>query len=159
MPLEVSLRYSLITSIFGIVGGLTCAFLVDIVGRRMLFSFSFLWAALALLGLWLIGPSSAEIVLVGVTAAYIGITVLSNGLYLYTPELYPTRVRALAVSTATAWLRLASIIGPVTVGYIVARGDISSVFLALSIVAGVGGLIAFAFGVETKSKLLEEVSP
>ena len=41
-------------------------------------------------------------------------------LYLYTPEIYPTRMRAIGTGAATCWLRLASAAGPLLVGYLVA---------------------------------------
>ncbi len=43
----------------------------------------------------------------------------SNLCYLYTAEIYPTRLRARGTATATAWLRLGSTIGPGAVGFII----------------------------------------
>ena len=54
--------------------------------------------------------------------AYFFVSTINIGVYLYTPELYPTRTRALGVGTATAWLRFASIIGPIAVGSMIAGG-------------------------------------
>jgi putative MFS transporter len=83
---------------------------------------------------------------------------INLGVYLYTPELYPTRVRALAVGTATAWLRLASMIGPTTVGFLIASG-LQSVFLLFGVIALVTAIITALFAIETKKRLLEQVSP
>jgi putative MFS transporter len=69
---------------------------------------------------------------------------LSLAMVLYTAEMYPTRMRALGSGAGTAWLRVASIVGPLVVGNLVARGDLGTVFLA--------------FG-ETQGRVLEEVSP
>ena len=88
--------------------------------------------------------------------AYFFVSTINIGVYLYTPELYPTR--ALGVGTATAWLRLASIIGPIAVGSMIA-GGISSVFLLFSVVAAIAAVITAAFAIETKGRVLEEVSP
>jgi hypothetical protein len=77
--------------------------------------------------LWWIGPSTAERVLVFATLTNLCISTLSLALYLYTAELYPTRVRALGTSTATAWLRLASILGPQVVGFVIAGGGLGNV--------------------------------
>ena len=90
--------------------------------------------------------------------AYLFISTINIGVYLYTPELYPTRVRALGVGTATAWLRFASIIGPTGVGYALA-GGLQSVFLSFAIVAAIAAAITAVFAVETKGRVLEEVSP
>jgi len=101
---------------------------------------------------------SAEQVLVYMTIAYLFVTTINLGVYLYTPELYPTRARALGVGTATAWLRLASVIGPMVVGTMIA-GGLQSVFLTFAIVATIAAAITAAFAIETKGRVLEEVSP
>ena len=83
---------------------------------------------------------------------------LSIGLYLYTPELYPTRARAFAVGAATAWLRLASMVGPTVVGIMIGSG-LESVFLAFGAVAAVAAIVTAIFAIETKGRVLEELSP
>jgi putative MFS transporter len=97
-------------------------------------------------------------VLVCVSIAFFFSSVLSIGVYLYTPELYPTRARAIGVSTATAWLRLASMIGPAVVGAMMS-GGLPNVFLAFGVVAAIAALITALFAVETKGRVLEEISP
>ncbi|MFL6930759.1 MAG: MFS transporter [Xanthobacteraceae bacterium] len=158
LPLETSLRYGLITQAAGLVGTLVCAFAIDRVGRRPWFALSFAGAAVALIALGLHGADSAERVLAYITLAYFFVSTINLGVYLYTPELYPTRARALAVGTASAWLRLASMIGPTIVGMMLASG-LGSVFVSFGIVAAVTALITALFAVETKGRVLEEVSP
>ena len=84
---------------------------------------------------------------------------MSLAVYLYTPELYPTRSRAFGVGAATAWLRLASIIGPTVVGTLVARSDLASVFLVFGLVGLAAALIVQLFAEETRTRILEEISP
>jgi putative MFS transporter len=67
-------------------------------------------------------------------------------------------VRALGVGTATAWLRLASIIGPTVVGMMIGAG-LPTVFLGFGIVAATAAAITALFAVETKGRVLEEASP
>ena len=62
------------------------------------------------------------------------------------------------VSAATAWLRLASMIGPGAVGMMMV-GGLDKVFLAFGIVAAIAAVITGLFAVETKGRVLEEVSP
>ena len=83
---------------------------------------------------------------------------VSIGAYLYTPELYPTRARAMGVGIATAWLRLASMIGPTVVGLMIG-GGLENVFLAFGVIAALAAAITALFAVETKNRVLEEVSP
>ena len=60
---------------------------------------------------------------------------------------------------ATAWLRLASIIGPNVVGVMVADGGLKTVFLTFGLVAACASLIVGLFAIETKGRVLEEISP
>jgi putative MFS transporter len=158
LPLDVSLRYGLITQAVGLIGTLICALTIDYVGRRIWFAIAFACAAASLALLSLTASPTAEQVLTHMTIAYFFVSTINIGVYLYTPELYPTRVRALGVGTATAWLRFASMIGPAGVGYMIA-GGISSVFLWFGVVAAIAAIVTAAFAVETKGRVLEEVSP
>ena len=158
LPLDVSLRYGLITQAVGLLGTLICALAIDHVGRRLWFAVSFAAATPALAAVALLPAPSAEQVLTFMTIAYFFISSINIGVYLYTPELYPTRVRALGVGAATAWLRFASMIGPTVVGMMLA-GGLPSVFVTFAIVAAIAAVITGVFAVETKGRVLEEASP
>jgi putative MFS transporter len=158
LPLDVSLRYGMITQVAGLIGTLICALTIDHVGRKPYFALSFAAAGISLGLLAMQSNPTAEQVLTYVTVAYFFVSTINIGAYLYTPELYPTRSRALGVGTATAWLRFASMIGPTAVGYMIAGGlpSVFAMFAATSIIAAV---ITGAFAIETKGRVLEEVSP
>jgi putative MFS transporter len=158
LPLQQSLQYGLITQAVGFFGALTCALTIDHVGRRPWFAFAFAVNAIALGALFILGPDSPQRVLTLVSSGYFFVSVLSIGVYVYTPELYPTRSRAIAVGTATAWLRFASILGPFIVGAIVGYG-LGNVFLLFAAVAVVGAIVTGLFAVETKGRVLEDISP
>ena len=158
LPLDQSLRYGLITQAVGLIGTLICALAIDHVGRRPWFALSFVGAAAALAVLASTTTPTAQQVLTYMTIAYFFVSSINIGAYLYTPELYPTRVRALGVGTATAWLRLASIIGPIVVGMMIGSG-LATVFVTFAAVAGIAAVITGLFAVETKGRVLEEASP
>ena len=158
LPLDQSLRYGLITQAVGLIGTLICALAIDHVGRRPWFALSFVGAAAALAVLASTTTPTAQQVLTYMTIAYFFVSSINIGVYLYTPELYPTRVRALGVGTATAWLRLASIIGPIVVGMMIGSG-LATVFVTFAAVAGIAAVITGLFAVETKGRVLEEASP
>ena len=158
LPLEQSLQYGLITQVAGLCGTLVCALSIDYFGRRPWFALAFAGAAAALCALWFIGADAPQRVLVFVSIAFFFSSVLSIGVYLYTPELYPTRARAMGVGTATAWLRLASMIGPTVVGMMIG-GGLENVFLAFGLIAAIAAMVTFVFAVETKGRVLEDVSP
>jgi MFS transporter, putative metabolite:H+ symporter len=158
LPLDQSLRYGLITQAVGLLGTLICALTIDHVGRRLWFALAFAGAAMALAVLSNTAAPTAEQVLTSMTVAYFFISSVNIGVYLYTPELYPTRVRALGVGTATAWLRFASMIGPTVVGMMIGSG-LPAVFVTFAAVAAVAAAVTGAFAVETKGRVLEEASP
>jgi putative MFS transporter len=158
LPLAVALQYGLITTAIGFVGAAIAALIIDQVGRKALFAAAFAGAAASLLMLATISNPTPEQVLTYISIANFFVNAINLGVYLYTPELYPTRVRALAVGTATAWLRLASMIGPTMVGLLIASG-LQSVFLSFGLMALVTAIITVVFATETKKRLLEQVSP
>ena len=79
-------------------------------------------------------------------------------LYLYTPEIYPTRIRAIGTGVATSWLRLASAVGPPLVGVMVGASGIDSVFIMFAGVS-VAGAFAATRMIETRARRLEEIAP
>jgi putative MFS transporter len=159
LSLENALNYALITQAAGLFTSFACALLIDRVGRRIWFAVAFAGAAAALLTLWWIGPDSAERILVFAILTNLCVSTLSLALYLYTSELYPTRVRALGTATGTAWLRLASILGPQVFGTTVGSGDIGAAFLVFGLVALGACVVVALFATETKGRVLEEISP
>jgi putative MFS transporter len=159
LPLDTALTYGLVAPAAGLTTSFACAMLIDHVGRRIWFAAAFAGAAIGFLALWWIGPTTAERVLVLTTLAYMCISTLSLALYLYTAEPYPTRVRALGTSTATAWLRLASILGPQIVGVLIAGGGLGEVFLVFGLVVALASLTVALFATETRARVLEAISP
>jgi|SRR2546422_2862179 len=76
-----------------------------------------------------LGASSAWSVMVLASSAYAVIGTTTVMLYLYTPEIYPTRMRAIGTGLATSWLRAASAVAPAIVGVVLSGQGIAAVFL------------------------------
>lgn len=159
LPLQTSLGYGWITSAVGVVASVVCALLIDKVGRRRWYVAAFLLAMVPLLTLAWLGATSAVEVLILATAAYAILQTITFSLYLYSSEIYPTRLRCIGTGLGSAWLRAGSAVGPVMVGVIVGDLGIRYVFAAFAAVALVGGLVTVLFAVETKGRVLEELSP
>ena len=127
LPLDVSLRYGLITQAAGFIGTLICALTIDHVGRRPYFAVSFAAAAVSL-GLLAMQPTpTAEQVLIFMSPPRTSSSARSISAPISTRRSFIDPVRALGVGTATAWLRFASMIGPTVVGFMIA-GGLPSVF-------------------------------
>jgi putative MFS transporter len=159
LPLQTSLAYGWITSGVGVVASVICALLIDKVGRKPWYATAFLIAVVPLLTLSWLGGTSAIEVLILATAAYAILQTIAFSLFLYSVELYPTRLRAVGTGFGSAWLRAGSSIGPILVGSIMADLGIRYVFAAFAAVALVGGLVTLLFAIETKGRVLEELSP
>jgi putative MFS transporter len=159
LPLQTSLTYGLLTSVAGVVAAVICALLIDKVGRKRWYTLAFLMAALPLALLAILGAESATQVLVLAGLSYAIVQTITFSLYLYSAELYPTRLRALGTGLGSAWLRLGSSSGPILVGWIIAGFGIQYVFGVFACVVLVGAAVTSLFAIETKGRILEELSP
>jgi MFS transporter, putative metabolite:H+ symporter len=159
LPLQTSLAYGWVTSSVGVIASIVCALAIDKVGRKRWYATAFLLATLPLLALTALGATSAVEVLVLATAAYAILQTITFSLYLYSSELYPTRLRAVGTGFGSAWLRAGSSVGPILVGFVVADFGIRYVFAVFAAVALVGGIVMLLQGIETKGRVLEELSP
>lgn len=160
LSLSDSLRYSTVTSLAGLIGCAIAAFTIDRLGRRKLIALCLGASATTLLTLSFLGGDSATQVLVWSSLSAVFFFAANISLYIYTPELYPTRMRAVGVSSGGAVNRIGVILGPVVVGAAYAGGrDMTSAFFLLGAVALAGALVCAVFAQETANRPLEEVSP
>src|SRR6185295_14511684 len=121
LPLQESLNYGLLANLAGLLGSLTFALTIDWAGRKRSFGFAFIVSAAALFVLWALGATSLATFIALACFVTFWVFGINLALYLYTAEIYPTRMRALGTSWATFWLRFASIIGPYVVGWILPK--------------------------------------
>ncbi len=158
LPLAESLRMASMSNVLSACAVLGCALLIDRVGRRMWAKACFILSGTLLAVLSALGAQSPWSVMVLGSAAYAVMGTTTVMLYLYTPEIYPTRMRAIGTALATSWLRAASAVAPALVGIVLAGQGIAAVFLMFAL-ATVVGLIAAMRMIETTNRALEEISP
>jgi MFS transporter, putative metabolite:H+ symporter len=159
LPLQTSLLYGWITSAVGVVASIVCALSIDKVGRKRWYSIAFIAATVPLVILTAIGATTATQVVILAPIAYAILQTIAFSLYLYSAELYPTRLRAVGTGFGSAWLRAASSVGPLLVGFVVADLGIRYVFAAFAVVALIGGVLTMRYAIETKGQVLEELAP
>ncbi|WP_432075673.1 MFS transporter [Streptomyces wuyuanensis] len=158
LDLSSALVYTLLSNVTGLLGTLIVALLIDRVGRRPALVTALGGSALALLAPALTGAVSGGQVALFASCTTFFVYAINCGLYLYSPELYPTRNRAKGAAFGGLWNRLGVILGPVVVGAILGSGgSLRLVFAQFAVVAGVGTVIA-CFAVETKGRTLEELN-
>lgn len=141
LPVQTALRYSAISSGMSLVGAILAIFIVARAGPRRSITF----------GLVGVGCGATLIAVMGTGLGAIGtavvvaflftlISIPISGLFAYSPELYPTHIRALGVGLATAWVRIAAIIVPPVVGMLLGNGGVTAVFAFLAGAALTGAL-------------------
>nr|BFE95822.1 hypothetical protein GCM10020185_63580 [Pseudomonas brassicacearum subsp. brassicacearum] len=107
----------------------------------------------------LTGATSPLQILLLAGLGYALVQTVTFSLYLYSAELYPTRLRALGTGLGSAWLRLGSATGPLVVGLTVTNVGAHYVFGIFAVILIITGCVTALFAVETKGRILEELSP
>jgi putative MFS transporter len=159
LSLRASLTYSMLGIAAAVVGSVAIALVTDRIGRRPSLTIALLVGGALLLALGATGAHGPLRVALWTSAAGIFSNAANIGLYLYTPELYPTRIRGLGCSLAGVWNRLGVIIGPVVIGAVYTAGHLSTVFVVLGGVSLAGALVAGLAAEETARRPLEVISP
>ena len=159
LPLQQSLNYGFIQTAATLVGTLITVFTIDLVGRRPMFIIGLLGTALPLLSFAVIDASSPETILVRVCITYFFLSVLVLSLGLYTAEIYANNMRALGSGVAAAWQRSAATAGPLIVGGLLPNFGLNTVFVFFGCVISFAFVIALFFVIETRGRVLEQLSP
>lgn len=79
-------------------------------------------------------------------------------LYAYTPELYPTRIRATGAGFASSIGRLGSFVGPFAVGFLLPVTGQTGVFTLGAVSFVIAAAVVVLLGVETRGRALEDIS-
>jgi putative MFS transporter len=157
LGLPQALRAASMTNVAQVVLVFACAMVIDQTGRKYWMMGAFGLGAVMLAILAFGGTQDVSWVIIFSTLSYGLIGSIAAVVYLYTPEIYPTRMRAIGTGVATSWLRVASAIGPTLVGFMLGKGGVDSVFLMFAGVAVVG-LIAATRMIETRNLRLEDIA-
>ena len=80
------------------------------------------------------------------------------GVYAYTPEIFPTQVRATGMGTASSIGRIGAIASPVLVGWLYPIFGFAGVFGMTTIVLFVGAAAVVFLGINTRNRSLEEIT-
>jgi putative MFS transporter len=159
ISIQSALLLSVIGNLLSLVGGVVCALLIDRMGRRAWLTYAFFVAFCPLIILAISGAGSLATAVALTAAASAAINTITITLYLYTPEIYPTRMRAVGTSWATFWTRIATLSGAYGIGLILPLAGLTGVFVLFSSVALAGGLVSLLGTIETRGKVLEDISP
>ncbi|MEC1507209.1 MFS transporter [Bacillus haynesii] len=148
-----SFEYVLIMTLAQLPGYFSAAWLIEKAGRKMVLTVYLLGTAVSA---YFFG-SAESLALLLASGMFLSFFNLGawGALYAYTPEQYPTSIRGTGAGMAAGFGRIGGILGPLLVGYFVARGtEISMIFFifCVAVVAAVAAI--FFLGTETKQKEL-----
>ena len=109
---------------------------------------------------WLLSQAASpgEVLLFGALLAFFNLGAWGV-LYTYTPELYPTAIRALGSGYAAGFGRIGSMIAPAMVGMLIGgQMGSASIFMLFAGVFVVVSAVVMGLGVESRKKSLEEIA-
>lgn len=81
-----------------------------------------------------------------------------SSVYAYTPELYPTRMRATGCGLSSSIGRIGALLGPYVIGAVLASAGSTAVFNLAASMFAIAALAVLILGPETKGRILEEIS-
>ncbi|MEM3437786.1 MAG: MFS transporter [Nitrososphaerales archaeon] len=150
------LYFVLIVTLLQIPGYYSATFLLDSLGRKPVL---IIYLTLASLGSLLFGQATG----IFFVLFWMGVISFFNlgawaGLYAYTPELYPTRIRGTGSGLSASIGRLTLIFAPIITGYLWWSQGISFTFIIFAVVHILGAISVLTLGIETKGKVLEKIS-
>lgn len=148
-------EYVLLMTLAQLPGYFTAAYLVDRLGRKATLA-SFLALSAACAYFFGQGGSSGSLLFWGSFMSFFNLGAWGV-VYTYTPEMYPTRVRAYGSGWAAAVGRVGGILAPSVVGWLLAAGGaVPQVFGMFTLVMLVTAGVVWFGGEETRGKSLEE---
>ncbi len=159
LSLQQSLQFSLGTQVLGVVGALISAVLIDRTGRRAWIGGSLIVGSLSMLVLAFQGATDPIFVLACAIVANFSLGTVSPAIYMYTAELYPTRMRALGTGMGSTVRNIFTTVSPTLVAVMLNNFGLPGVFAMLGIAPLVPAFMVLRYGTETTGRVLEEVSP
>ncbi|HET7885980.1 MAG TPA: MFS transporter [Bradyrhizobium sp.] len=155
-PVTKSVYYTILISLAGIPGFLTAAWMIEASGRKATLIATLLGAAISC---YFYGGATdqTQLIIAGLCMQFCSFGMWS-ALYAYTPELYPTHVRATGTGFASAVGRIGSLIGPSLIGFILPAAGQSGVFALGAGAFTLAALVVLVLGEETKGRTLESIS-
>jgi putative MFS transporter len=149
-----SFRYSVVIYSAVIPGYVLGGYVVEWLDRKYAILLSFV--AIAAFGtLFGRSRSPAEIMtFAGATVFFISLG--STAIYTYTPELYPTEIRATAMGIASAWGRVGAVTMLLVFGHFFAIHGKSLIFLIIDPILIISLIVVLCIGPPTRGKPLKE---
>lgn len=144
-----SLWFTFFMMVAQLPGYLSAAYFIEKLGRKYsLFVYFVGTAAFTLL--WAFVTGTVQLIVVALLLSFFTLGVWGL-VYAYTPELYPTSMRATGNGMSGVVARVAGVLAPQYGGYMLSRGSsLLQIFSLLALMSVVAAAVVLLFGVETK---------
>ncbi|ATW26306.1 MFS transporter [Candidatus Formimonas warabiya] len=157
ISITTSLGYTFVMMLGAPFGSLIGSLITDKFGRKPISIIVFI-----LMGIcgyvYAISTTPPLLMLLGFCFMLLLYIVCAIGFGIYVPELFPTRLRIRGTGVANSAGRLAMILNPYIVVWLLNSYGVQSVFQSLAGYAFFLALVVGIFGIETKAKSLEEIN-
>lgn len=156
MTISKSFSFSILIYLAQIPGYYSAAWFNEKIGRKAtIVSYLFLACGAALLLAF--ARENTTIVLASILLSF-AMNGVNAGQYAYTPEVFPTEVRATGMGAASAFGRIGAIASPMLVGYLYPLFGFSGVFAMTTGMLLMGAMAVLLFGVQTRGRTLEDIN-
>jgi putative MFS transporter len=155
LTLVKTFTFTLFAGLASIAGRSTAFYTVEKFGRKQLFYIGFGLGGVMALVLGRI--HDASLLVCGVCVLNWLIEQGAAGTVIWTPELYPSKVRATATCWSTAGGRIAPALSPIVFGWFFQRQMYYGVYITMAVFFWITVALVYFLGVETKGKSLHEL--
>ena len=150
-----ALWYTFFMLLMQLPGYLLAAYLIERIGRRKTAMFFFTGTGLAVLLLFTVHSTLTSLLFAIVLSVF---CMGSWGfVYAYTPELFPTEMRALGNGSSGVMARISGIIAPFYATFLIETGGNTTVIMTitLALLMIIGAILFSKYAIETKEKAIE----
>ncbi|MGW7680954.1 MFS transporter [Kribbella sp. NPDC054772] len=157
LTISKSLTYALLITLAQIPGYYSGAYLNERLDRKWTIA-SYLSAGAISAFLLANASNNGQLLACGILLSFF-MNGTYAGLYAYTPEVYPTAIRATGMGTASAVGRLGGISAPILIGVLFTSIGFLGVFSMIAAALLLGAVAILTLGLSTRGRRLEELDP
>lgn len=155
LTITKSFSYSIAIYASQIPGYFSAAWLNEKIGRKAVVSTYMVLGGLAAIALAMC-ETGPQIMIAGMALSFF-MNGAFAGVYAYTPEIFPTAVRATGTGSSSSFGRLGSVSAPILVGFVYPHFGFAGVFSMTTVVLLCGAMVVAIFGIRTKGRSLEDI--
>jgi putative MFS transporter len=155
-----SVQYTVTISLAGIPGFIFASWIIEKIGRKPTCVLLLLGSAVSVYIYGHVASVKGELHYLMMSGMFMQFCLFGmwSILYAYTPELYPTRIRATGAGFASSIGRLGSFVGPFAVGFLLPVTGQTGVFTLGAASFVIAAAVVVLLGVETRGRALEDIS-